>query len=116
MHSARACFIENLVSVMTQGEAAVLDSWYSLLTAEMDMEVVMIIFHQHDYDQYVMQVDLVIYLRTSPAVATARVLGRSRDEEMQIPEQFFINMHQLHEVQNVIIRQWSNNIEQYRTG
>merc|ERR1719383_752152 len=80
VHSARACFIENLVSVMTRGEAAVLDSWYSLLTTEMDMEV-----------------DLVIYLRTSPSVATARVLGRSRDEEMQIPEQFFINMHQLHE-------------------
>ena len=39
VHSARACFIENLVSVMTKGEAAVLDSWYSLLTTEMDMEV-----------------------------------------------------------------------------
>ena len=50
------------------------------------------------YEYYDMKVDLVIYLRTSPSVATARVLGRSRDEEMQIPEQFFINMHQLHEV------------------
>ena len=39
VHSARACFIENLVSVMTRGEVAVLDSWYSLLTTEMDMEV-----------------------------------------------------------------------------
>ena len=45
-----------------------------------------------------MEVDLVIYLRTSPEVAEARVQGRSRDEEMQIPAEFFINMHQLHEV------------------
>ena len=81
VHSARACFIENLAPVMTPGERAVLDSWYSLLTTDMDMEV-----------------DLVIYLRTSPQVALARVQGRSRDEEMQIPEQFFTNMHQLHEV------------------
>ena len=81
LHSARACFIENLAGVMTTGEMAVLDSWYSLLTREMDMEV-----------------DLVIYLRTSPGVAMSRVQGRSRDEEMQIPEQFFIKMHQLHEV------------------
>ena len=48
VHSARACFIENLVSVMTRGEAAVLDSWYSLLTTEMDMEVVMIILSYDD--------------------------------------------------------------------
>ena len=81
VHSARACFIENLAPVMTPGEMAVLDSWYSLLTRDMDMEV-----------------DLVIYLRTSPEVAVARVQGRSRDEEMQIPEQFFTTMHQLHEV------------------
>ena len=81
VHSARACFIENLAPVMTPGERAVLDSWYSLLTTNMNMEV-----------------DLVIYLRTSPQVALARVQGRSRDEEMQIPEQFFTNMHQLHEV------------------
>ena len=81
MHSARACFIENLAPVMTPGERAVLDSWYSLLTTDMDMEV-----------------DLVIYLRTSPQVALTRVQGRSRDEEMQIPGEFFTNMHQLHEV------------------
>jgi len=80
VHSARACFIENLAPVMTPGERAVLDSWYSLLTTDMDMEV-----------------DLVIYLRTSPQVALARVQGRSRDEEMQIPGEFFTNMHQLHE-------------------
>ena len=51
VHSARACFTENLVPVLSPGEAGVLDAWYQLLTREMDMEV-----------------DLVIYLRTSPEV------------------------------------------------
>ena len=39
VHSARACFTENLVPVLSPGEAGVLDAWYQLLTREMDMEV-----------------------------------------------------------------------------
>merc|ERR1712029_595724 len=48
IHSARACFIENLVPQMTQGEVAVLDAWYNLFNSSSNMD---------------MEVDLVIYLR-----------------------------------------------------
>ena len=43
VHSARACFTENLVPVLSPGEAGVLDAWYQLLTREMDMEVDLVI-------------------------------------------------------------------------
>lgn len=82
LHSARACFIENIRDQITSGEMAVLDSWYRLFTTTSigDMEV-----------------DLVIYLQTSPEVAQSRVKGRAREEEEEIPMEFFIRMHRLHE-------------------
>jgi len=82
IHSARACFIENLVPQMTQGEVAVLDAWYNLFNSSTNMD---------------MEVDLVIYLRTNPEVARDRVMSRNREEELEIPKSFFQRMHQLHE-------------------
>ena len=82
IHSARACFIENIRPAITGGEMAVLDSWYELLT---------------DSNNYDMGVDLIIYLQTSPEVAMERVRGRQRQEEQEIPLEFFLRMHQLHE-------------------
>jgi len=82
IHSARACFIENLVPQLTPGEVAVLDSWYKLFNSSSNMD---------------MQVDLVIYLRTNPEVARDRVMSRNREEELEIPSSFFQRMHQLHE-------------------
>lgn len=82
IHSARACFIQNIRRSITEGEMAVLDSWYKLLT---------------DNKVYDMGVDLIIYLQTSPEVAMERVRGRQRQEEQEIPLEFFLRMHQLHE-------------------
>ena len=82
IHSARACFIENIRPAITGGEMAVLDAWYDLLT------------NNKNYD---MGVDLIIYLQTSPEVALTRVRGRQRSEEQEIQLEFFKRMHGLHE-------------------
>ena len=52
IHSARACFIENLAPVMTKGELSVLDSWYGF-------------FASPETQHVDVGVDLVIYLRVS---------------------------------------------------
>ena len=82
LHSARACFMENLREQLTPGEMAVLDSWYDLLSNNSlgDMEV-----------------DLIIYLQTSPEVAKSRARSRAREEEDEIQLEFFSRMHSLHE-------------------
>ena len=82
IHSARACFMEQLKPVMTEGEMAVLDGWYNMLT---------------DRPEFDMGVDLIVYLRTSPGVAMSRVKSRSRQEEEAIPLTYYQRMHQLHE-------------------
>jgi len=82
IHSARTCFMEQLKPVMTSGEMAVLDAWYSTLT---------------DRPEFDMGVDLIVYLRTSPEVAMSRVKSRSRQEEEAIPLEYYQRMHQLHE-------------------
>jgi len=82
VHSTRACFIENLKPILNNGEMKVLDSWYRLFTDQPSFDV---------------DVDLVIYLKTSPEVAISRVQSRSREEEAEIPSEFFYRMHQLHE-------------------
>ena len=82
IHSARTCFMEQLKPVMTEGEMAVLDGWYNMLT---------------DRPEFDMGVDLIVYLRTSPEVAMSRVKSRSRQEEEAIPLDYYQRMHQLHE-------------------
>ena len=51
VHSARACFIENLKPILNNGEMEVLDSWYRLFT---------------DQPAFDVDVDLVIYLKVRP--------------------------------------------------
>ena len=82
IHSARACFMEQLKPVMTEGEMAVLDGWYNMLTVRPEFDT---------------DVDLIVYLRTSPEVAMSRVLSRSRHEEEAIPLSYYQKMHQLHD-------------------
>ena len=57
IHSARNCFMETLKPTMTEGEMEVLDQWYKLLTT---------------WPQFNTNVDLIVYLRTSPEVALER--------------------------------------------
>ena len=82
IHSARACFMEQLKPIMTEGEMAVLDGWYNMLTLRPEFDT---------------DVDLIIYLRTSPEVAESRVMKRNRYEEEAIPFSYYQKMHQLHD-------------------
>merc|ERR1712168_1476731 len=82
LHSARSCFIEMLKSVMTKGEMVLLDSWYDVLTSRPEFDT---------------DVDLIVYLRTSPEVAMSRVKSRNRSEEQAIPLSYYQMMHKLHD-------------------
>jgi len=82
LHSGRACFIEAMKSVMTEGELVLLDSWYDLLTSRPEFDT---------------DVDLIVYLRTTPEVAMSRVKSRSRSEEQAIPLSYYQRMHMLHD-------------------
>ena len=44
-----------------------------------------------------LQVDLVVYVRTSPEVAWNRVKSRGRSEEDTVPLKYLQEIHQLHE-------------------
>lgn len=82
IHSGRYCFIENLHrgGLMSDAEYAVLDQWFSWITANVDVKP-----------------DLIVYLRSSPEVALERVRRRQRDEERAIPETYLRALHELHE-------------------
>jgi len=82
LHSARHCFMEQLKPLMTSGEGAVLHRWYDLLV------------NRPEFDT---SVDLIIYLRTDPNTAYSRVKSRSRSEEMSIPLEYFVSLHELHD-------------------
>jgi len=82
VHSARHCFAEQLKPLMTSEEMMVLDSWYREL---------------EDRQEFDVDVDLIVYLRTSPNIAMARVKSRNRHEENSIPLEYFQKLHQLHE-------------------
>merc|ERR1711942_21167 len=82
LFSCRHVFIENLAPMLTGGEVAILDGWYSLLV------------NRPEFDT---KVDLTIYLRTSPQVAFERVRGRGREEESPITIQHIQKLHDLHE-------------------
>ena len=82
IHSARACFMEQMRPLTTEGEMALLEGWYNFLT---------------DRPEFDTEVDLILYLRASPEVALARAKYRNRAEEQDIPLSYFQEMHQLHE-------------------
>lgn len=82
LHSARKVFMENLREALTQGEMAVLDSWYDLLLRRPEFDT---------------EVDVIVYLRTSPQVAYERMQSRARSEEATLPLEHFKRLHALHE-------------------
>jgi len=82
LHSARKVFMENLRESLTSGEMAVLDSWYDLLLRRPEFDT---------------EVDVIVYLRTSPQVAYERMVSRARSEEATLPLEHFQRLHALHE-------------------
>jgi len=82
VHSARFCFIEQLVASMEPVEVHILDLWYKHLMERPEIDL---------------DVDLIIYLRTSPEVVFDRMRGRDRKEEADIPLAYLQDLHRLHE-------------------
>lgn len=81
---ARYCFIENLYTTgkISNVEHTVLSEWFDYLTSNPKFDT---------------QVDVVVYLRTSPEVAYKRILARGRKEEANIPYDYIKHLHELYE-------------------
>ncbi|XP_046398549.1 deoxynucleoside kinase-like [Ischnura elegans] len=82
LFSARHCFVENLHQngFLDGPEYAVLDEWFKWLCKKVDVEV-----------------DMIVYLRTSPEVALDRIKKRGRNEEREVPLSYLEQLHALHE-------------------
>ena len=82
IHSARYCFVENLFSSgkLTLSEYHVIDEWYRYIIQNENMSI-----------------DLVLYLKTRPETAYARVLQRDREEEQNLSLDYLKDIHRLHE-------------------
>jgi len=82
LHSAHYCFMEYMVPLITEGEIQILNEWYDLLNSRTEFNT---------------DVDLIVYLRTSPEVAMERVKRRGRTEETEYRLENFQTLHTLHE-------------------
>ncbi|KAL1516433.1 hypothetical protein ABEB36_000351 [Hypothenemus hampei] len=82
IYSARYCFVEKLTrdGVLPLPSAAVMDSWFKWIL-----------------QQNFVQVDLLIYLRSSPEVAYERILKRKRPEENMVSLDYVKYLHEIHE-------------------
>jgi len=80
--SGRFCFIENLYQskIMEPAEYSVLSEWFKWITSNLDVNV-----------------DLIIYLRTSPEVVHQRISNRARKEEKTVPLSYLQDLHKIHE-------------------
>ena len=78
----RYCFLELAKREGSLGahELAVLKSWYDWLDTSMGLEL-----------------DLIVYLRTSPDVSFERMLARGRSEENGVPKDFIHSLHSVYE-------------------
>eukprot|EP00090_Calanus_glacialis_P025208 TRINITY_DN3929_c0_g1_i1.p1 TRINITY_DN3929_c0_g1~~TRINITY_DN3929_c0_g1_i1.p1 ORF type:complete len:244 (-),score=68.27 TRINITY_DN3929_c0_g1_i1:99-830(-) len=84
IYSSRYCFVENLhkSGKMLGCEFEVLDEWFKFATDNSGLNI---------------NVDLIIYLRTTPEKALERVNIRNRSEENSIPLEYLKDLHDLHE-------------------
>jgi len=107
IQSSRHCFIQNFRNTGKMSEAGfkVLAEWFDYLTRKKG--------------DGAMDVDMFIYLRTSPEVAYQRVQKRARKEEEVVPLEYLKQVHELHEewiksIQNVpvIIVDANQDVEQ----
>ncbi|XP_018576748.1 deoxynucleoside kinase-like [Anoplophora glabripennis] len=82
IYSARYCFVEKMArdSLMAAPAVAVIDEWFKFITNEEQIDV-----------------DLIVYLRTSPEVVYERILKRNRSEERTIAFDYFKALHEIHE-------------------
>lgn len=82
IYSARYCFVEKMErdSLMSAPAVAVIDEWFKYIIKNEKIDV-----------------DLVVYLRTSPEVVYERILKRNRSEERTIAFDYIKALHEIHE-------------------
>jgi len=82
LQNNRFCFLENhrKEETLVSAELNVLYSWFTFLQTNMDINL-----------------DLIVYLRTSPEVAYDRLKQRGRKEESGVPMDFIQHLHQCYE-------------------
>ncbi|XP_045481582.1 deoxynucleoside kinase-like isoform X2 [Harmonia axyridis] len=82
IYSARYCFVEKMKrdELLSKPSAAVIDEWFQWLTKNTPINV-----------------DLIVYLRSSPEVVYRRMMERNRSEEKSVPFEYLESLHQLHE-------------------
>ncbi|CAH1119561.1 unnamed protein product [Phaedon cochleariae] len=82
IYSARYCFVEKMSrdGLMAPPAVAVIDQWFQYVTKSQDTNL-----------------DLIVYLRTSPEVAYERILKRNRSEERTVPFEYIKALHEIHE-------------------
>lgn len=82
IYSARYCFVEKLTrdGLLPLPSASVIDKWYQWIINNKDVDV-----------------DLIVYLRTSPEVVYERILKRKRPEEKTVSFEHVKSLHKIHE-------------------
>jgi deoxyadenosine/deoxycytidine kinase len=82
LQNNRFCFLENhrKEETLVSAELNVLYTWFSFLQTNMDINL-----------------DLIVYLKTSPEVAYERLKKRGRKEESGVPMDFIKHLHQCYE-------------------
>ena len=78
----RFCFLElaRKSGTMTEAELVVLSQWYEFLERNMTLDL-----------------DLIVYLRSTPSVAYQRMKKRNRSEESGAPEIYLERLHNAYE-------------------
>lgn len=82
IYSARYCFVEKLVKdgILLPEHYAIIDEHFKWATQSVNMSV-----------------DLIVYLRSSPEVAYRRMMLRGRNEEIDVPFDYLLQLHNYHE-------------------
>lgn len=83
LYSARYCFLENLKrSDPNNVDCCVLIAWFDFINKHFNS---------------VLNVDLIVYLQTTPEIAFSRIKQRQRLEEKNIKIEYVKTLHNLHE-------------------
>lgn len=82
IYSAKYCFVEKMFrdGLLPDASYSVLSEWFKWIM-----------------EKSFINVDLIVYLQTSPEVVYQRMLDRNRQEEKLVPLQYLQALHQMHE-------------------
>ncbi|XP_041975860.1 deoxynucleoside kinase isoform X2 [Aricia agestis] len=82
LYSARYCFVEHMrrAGTLHPAQFAVLDEWFMFMQRTTNIDV-----------------DLIVYLKTTPSIVHERIKKRARSEEQCVPLSYIEELHKLHE-------------------